>query len=152
MYDRNGWNAIICENHDQPRSVSRYTDDSDQYRFIGFKLMCLLLTTLAGTLYVYQGQELGMRNVPLDWDITEYKDVRSMNHYESYVFQFAFVTGFTNFEEYESEVPRQREENEGCPSSSSTYSSGQYSYTNQFSGNRNQSRDSVPRTESTTTV
>jgi oligo-1,6-glucosidase len=83
MYDRDGWNAIFCENHDQPRSVSRYTDDSDQYRVYGSKLMSLLLTTLAGTVYIYQGQELGMRNVPLDWDIKEYKDVRSINHYDT---------------------------------------------------------------------
>jgi oligo-1,6-glucosidase len=83
MYDKDGWNAIFCENHDQPRSVSRYTDDSDRYRIFGSKLMCLMMTTLAGTLYVFQGQELGMRNVPLEWDVKEFKDVSSINHYET---------------------------------------------------------------------
>ena len=78
-----GWNSVFCENHDNPRSVSRYTDDSDTYRFIGAKLLALMLTTLSGTLFVYQGQELGMRNVPKEWDIaTEYKDIESINFWK----------------------------------------------------------------------
>lgn len=80
MNSRNGWNSVFCENHDHPRSVSRYTDDSDTNRFLGAKLLALMLTTLSGTLFVYQGQELGMRNVPNDWDVrTEYRDIESIN-------------------------------------------------------------------------
>lgn len=78
-----GWNSVFCENHDNPRSVSRYTDDSDTYRFLGAKLLALMQTTLSGTLFVYQGQELGMRNVPEEWDIaTEYKDIESINFWK----------------------------------------------------------------------
>jgi oligo-1,6-glucosidase len=62
-------------------AVSRYTDDSDQYRDLSAKLLCLMLTTLAGTLYVYQGQELGMRNVPPEWSPEEYKDIESINYW-----------------------------------------------------------------------
>ena len=79
MLERDGWNSVFIENHDQPRSVSRYTDDSDEFREYGSKLLCLMQTTLAGTLYVYQGQEIGMRNVPESWDPSEYKDVWSIN-------------------------------------------------------------------------
>lgn len=85
MIDRDGWNSLFCENHDQPRSVSRYTDDSDQYRELGAKLLCLMQTTLAGTLYVFQGEELGMRNVPLSWGPEEYKDIVSQAYYKKLV-------------------------------------------------------------------
>jgi len=82
MIDRDGWNSLFCENHDNPRSVSRYCDDSDQYRELGAKLLCLMQTTLSGTLYVYQGEELGMRNVPPSWDPEEYKDIEAINFWD----------------------------------------------------------------------
>ncbi|KAF2102860.1 glycoside hydrolase [Rhizodiscina lignyota] len=82
MIERDGWNSLFCENHDNPRSVSRYCDDSDEYRELGAKLLALMQTTLAGTLYVYQGEELGMRNVPPTWGPEEYKDIESVNYYK----------------------------------------------------------------------
>jgi glycosidase len=82
MLERDGWNSLFVENHDQPRSVSRYTNDSDKWREHGAKLLCLMQTTLAGTLYVYQGEEIGMRNVPESWGSEEYKDIESMNFFE----------------------------------------------------------------------
>ncbi len=63
MLEHDGWNSVFVENHDNPRSVSRYCDDSDAYREYGAKLLALMQTTLSGTLFVYQGEELGMRNV-----------------------------------------------------------------------------------------
>lgn len=82
MIDRDGWNSIFCENHDNPRSVSRYTDDSDQWREYGAKLLSLMQTTLSGTIYVYQGEELGMRNVPPSWSPEEYKDIETINYWQ----------------------------------------------------------------------
>ena len=82
MIENNGWNSVFIENHDQPRSVSRFTDDSDQWREKGAKLLALMQTTLGGTLYVYQGEELGMRNVPKSWPPEEYKDVESINFWK----------------------------------------------------------------------
>ncbi|KAI4639703.1 hypothetical protein J4E93_009057 [Alternaria ventricosa] len=84
MLERDGWNSLYVENHDQPRSVSRFTDDSDQWREYGAKLLCLMQTTLAGTLYVYQGEEIGMRNVPKEWKPEEYKDIESINFFKKY--------------------------------------------------------------------
>ncbi|KAF1936237.1 glycoside hydrolase [Clathrospora elynae] len=84
MLERDGWNSLFVENHDQPRSVSRYTDDSDEWREHGAKLLCLMQTTLAGTLYVYQGEEIGMRNVPKSWGPEEYKDIESINFFKKY--------------------------------------------------------------------
>ncbi|KAF2785922.1 glycoside hydrolase family 13 protein [Melanomma pulvis-pyrius CBS 109.77] len=82
MFDRNGWNTVWCENHDTPRSLTRYCDDSDKYRELGAKLLALMLTTLGGTLFVFQGQELGLRNIPPEWDLDEYKDVGSISYWE----------------------------------------------------------------------
>ena len=82
MIENKGWNSVFWENHDNPRSVSRYTDDSDEYRELGAKLLALMHTTLSGTPYIYQGQEIGMKNFPIDWDIAEYKDVESQNYWK----------------------------------------------------------------------
>ncbi|CAI7660930.1 unnamed protein product [Penicillium bialowiezense] len=80
MKEWDGWNAIFLECHDQARSVSRYTNDADEFRARGAKILALLETTLGGTLYLYQGQEIGMRNFPVDWDPdTDYKDIESVN-------------------------------------------------------------------------
>jgi oligo-1,6-glucosidase len=84
MLERDGWNSVFVENHDQPRSVSRYADDSDAHRVHGAKMLALMQTTLAGTLYVYQGEELGMRNVPKSWGKEEYKDIESVNFFKKY--------------------------------------------------------------------
>ena len=82
MIDHDGWNSVFIENHDNPRSVSRYVDDSDKYREKGAKLLALMQTTLSGTLYVYQGEEIGMRNVPPSWDPSEYKDIEAINFWK----------------------------------------------------------------------
>lgn len=79
MIERDGWNSVFIENHDNPRSVSRFTDDSDKYRDKGPKLLALMQTTLSGTLFVYQGEEIGLRNMPKEWDIDKYKDIESIN-------------------------------------------------------------------------
>ncbi|ETI22444.1 hypothetical protein G647_06519 [Cladophialophora carrionii CBS 160.54] len=83
MIERDGWNSVFIENHDNPRSVSRYTDDSDEWRNKGAKLLALMQTTLGGTLFVYQGEEIGMRNAPTHWDISEeYKDIETINYWK----------------------------------------------------------------------
>ncbi|KPI36574.1 Alpha-glucosidase [Cyphellophora attinorum] len=82
MIERDGWNSVFIENHDNPRSVSRYTDDSDQWRDKGAKLLALMQTTLGGTLFVYQGEEIGIRNAPKDWPMTEYKDIETVNYWQ----------------------------------------------------------------------
>ncbi|KAI0170822.1 glycoside hydrolase superfamily, partial [Pestalotiopsis sp. NC0098] len=82
MIQYDGWNAIFFECHDQARSVTRYTDDGDEFRGRGAKLLSLLQTTLGGTIYIYQGQEIGMRNFSIDWDPdVDYKDVESINYW-----------------------------------------------------------------------
>jgi glycosidase len=79
---QSGWQTLFCENHDQPRSVTRFCDDSDEHRVTGTKLLSIMQTSLPGTLYVYQGEELGMRNVPKSWDPAEYKDIESVKYWK----------------------------------------------------------------------
>ncbi|KAM3071675.1 hypothetical protein ACMFMG_009547 [Clarireedia jacksonii] len=89
MIDRDGWNAVFCENHDTPRGVSRFADDSEQWREYAAKMLCTKHTTLGGTEYIYQGEELGMRNIPPDWPITEYKDIETQNYWKAASKQYA---------------------------------------------------------------
>lgn len=78
------WATIFTENHDQPRSITRFGNDSPKWRFKSGKLLAVLQATLTGTLFVYQGQEIGMTNVPRSWDIEEYLDINTINYYKQY--------------------------------------------------------------------
>ncbi len=79
-----GWNTLYWENHDQVRSVSRFGDDSAEYRTLSAKMLALCLLCMKGTPYVYQGEELGMINVPFD-SIDDYRDLASFNDYSEMI-------------------------------------------------------------------
>jgi oligo-1,6-glucosidase len=72
-----GWNSLYWANHDQPRSVSRFGDDGE-YRVRSAKLLATALHLQRGTPYVYQGEELGMTNVPFA-GLEDLRDVESRN-------------------------------------------------------------------------
>ena len=74
------WNAIFWCNHDQPRIVSRLGNE-DQYHNESAKMLAMILYGLQGTPYLYQGEEIGMTN-PHFTDISQYKDVESLNIYQ----------------------------------------------------------------------
>ena len=75
-----GWNTLYWENHDQVRSVSRFGNDSAQYRVTSAKMLALCLHCMKGTPYIYQGEELGMVNVHFT-DITQYRDIAGFNDF-----------------------------------------------------------------------
>ncbi|KAK1914769.1 hypothetical protein P3342_010758 [Pyrenophora teres f. teres] len=77
-----GWTTVFLENHDQARSITRFTSDAPEHRVPGGKMLALMMCALSGTLFIYQGQEIGMTNFPLSWDMSEYKDVDSTNYYK----------------------------------------------------------------------
>ncbi|MGC6768457.1 glycoside hydrolase family 13 protein [Enterococcus sp. LJL51] len=64
--DGKGWNALYMENHDVPRSVSVFGNDSEEYREISAKALAMMYFFLQGTPFIYQGQELGMTNMPFE--------------------------------------------------------------------------------------
>jgi oligo-1,6-glucosidase len=75
-----GWNSLYWDNHDQPRAVSRFGDDSPQFRRDSATCLATLLHLHRGTPYVYQGEELGMANHPFA-GIGDFRDIESVNHY-----------------------------------------------------------------------
>lgn len=77
--ENKGWNSLYFNNHDQPRSVSRFGDDK-QYRVESAKMLATLLHMMKGTPYVYQGEEIGMTNIKFT-SIQDYRDIEILNFY-----------------------------------------------------------------------
>ncbi len=75
-----GWNSLYWNNHDQPRIVSRWGDDSPEFRVVSAKTLGTVLHLLKGTPYIYQGEELGMTNAHFT-SIGQYQDIEVRNHY-----------------------------------------------------------------------
>jgi oligo-1,6-glucosidase len=75
-----GWNSLYWDNHDQPRAVSRFGDDSPEFRRDSATCLATLLHLHRGTPYVYQGEELGMANFPFT-SLEQFRDVESLNHH-----------------------------------------------------------------------
>lgn len=76
-----GWNSLYLSNHDRPRSVSRFGNDSPRYRILSAKMLATCLHMMKGTPYVYQGEELGMTNAYFD-KLEDYRDVESLNAFK----------------------------------------------------------------------
>ena len=74
-----GWNSLFFENHDLPRSVSRFGNDG-RYRVESAKMLATCLHGMQGTPYIYQGQEIGMTNTRME--IEEYRDIELLNMYK----------------------------------------------------------------------
>lgn len=77
------WNSLYWNNHDQPRVVSRFGDDSEKYRELSAKMLATCLHMMKGTPYIYQGEELGMTNMPFQ-SLEEFRDIESINAYHEY--------------------------------------------------------------------
>ena len=81
IHNGGGWNAIFWCNHDQPRVVSRFGDDTNELnRQASAKMLAIALHMLQGTPYIYQGEEIGMTD-PHYTSIQKYRDVESLNAY-----------------------------------------------------------------------
>lgn len=78
------WNSLYWCNHDQPRMLSRLGNDSAKYREISAKMLGTCLHMMQGTPYVYQGEELGMTNVPFE-SLDDFRDIESINAYHELV-------------------------------------------------------------------
>lgn len=85
MQQHGGWNALYMENHDQGRTVSRYASDAPQDRALSSKMIGTHLALQCGTVFVYQGQELAMANVPRDWAMDKYKDIECVNYWHAFL-------------------------------------------------------------------
>ena len=74
----NAWGSLYWNNHDQPRVVSRFGNDSDEFRTLSAKQLATTLHFMQGTPYIYQGEEIGMTNVKFD-SIEDYRDGDSIS-------------------------------------------------------------------------
>ena len=72
--DSHSWPTVYLTNHDNPRSVSHFGDDSPEYRIRSAKLLVTFQLTSKGTPFIYQGDELGMTNYPFT-NIEEFDDI-----------------------------------------------------------------------------
>jgi len=79
--DGKGWNTLYLGNHDQPRMVSRWGDDGDEFRGVSAKLLFTFLLTMRGTPSLYNGDELGMTNIRFR-RIGEYRDIETRRVFE----------------------------------------------------------------------
>lgn len=80
MQKYNGWNALFWCNHDQPRIISRFGDETKYWKESA-KMLAACIHFMRGTPYIYQGEEIGMTNAHHK-SIEQYKDVESLNYYE----------------------------------------------------------------------
>lgn len=79
------WNSLYWNNHDQPRVVSRFGNDStEEYRILSAKMLATMLHFQQGTPYIYEGEEIGMTNSNF-LSIDEYEDLDSINPYHLFV-------------------------------------------------------------------
>jgi glycosidase len=76
------WNTLYWSNHDQPRVVSHYGNDSNRWRNLSAKSLAVALYFMYGTPFVYQGEEIGMTNVAFD-SIYDYNDVEIYTFYKN---------------------------------------------------------------------
>ena len=78
-----GWNSLYLNNHDQPRMVSRFGNDSEHWLHSA-KALATMLHLHRGTPYIYQGEELGMTNVPFE-GLSAFRDLESLNFFAAAV-------------------------------------------------------------------
>lgn len=62
VLDQKGWPTYVLNNHDVNRSSTRYTNSEDDDRLA---VLAALTMTLRGTPFLYYGEEIGMRNLPI---------------------------------------------------------------------------------------
>jgi Glycosidases len=84
--DGKGWNSLYWNNHDQPRAVSRFGNDSPEFRELSAKMLATTLHMMQGTPYIYEGEEIGMTNGHFT-ELNQYEDIESINFYNESVNQ-----------------------------------------------------------------
>jgi oligo-1,6-glucosidase len=81
VFSTTGWGTIYLGNHDQPRMVTRWGNDSPQWRELSSKMLTTFILTMRATPYYFAGDELGMNNIKFD-KIEDYRDIESIGMYQ----------------------------------------------------------------------
>ena len=85
------WNSLYLDNHDQPRCVSMFGNDSPRWRVRSAKMLATCLHMQKGTPYIYQGEELGMTNTQFR-SLADCRDLEEINAWHEYVDEQQRVT------------------------------------------------------------
>ena len=72
--DAKGWTTTFLESHDYVRSVSKFGPGEGPHHVAAARLLAMMIATLSGTLFLYQGQELGMSSLPKSWRREDFRD------------------------------------------------------------------------------
>ncbi|WP_170849418.1 glycoside hydrolase family 13 protein [Azotobacter beijerinckii] len=104
-----GWNTSFLSNHDNPRAVSHFGDDSPEWRAVSAKALATMMLTQRGTPFLYQGDELGMTNYPFR-GIEDYNDVEVKGQWHDFV-----ESGKVPAEEYLSHLRQTSRDNARTP-------------------------------------
>lgn len=94
-----GWGSLFLANHDFPRAVSRWGNDSPEHWKNSATLLHTFLLTMRGTPYFYQGDEIGMTNVCFT-DIADYRDINTINRYKTVKNNGGDLTAFMDSEQH----------------------------------------------------
>jgi oligo-1,6-glucosidase len=79
--DQFHWPTVFLANHDNPRMLSKFGDDSTAFRIPSAKLLAMLLLTQKGAAFLYQGDEIGMTNYPFT-SFNQFDDVEIRGNYK----------------------------------------------------------------------
>ncbi len=79
-FEKKGWLSVFLANHDQARMVSRFGNDSPEFRELSSEMLTTFIMTMRGTPYYYNGDELGMTNAGFT-QIEDYRDMATLNEY-----------------------------------------------------------------------
>ncbi|MEM9362295.1 MAG: alpha-glucosidase [Bacteroidota bacterium] len=79
-FSEKGWGSLFLSNHDNPRTVSRWGNDSPEHWYNSTTMLQTFLLTMKGTPYFYYGDEIGMSNIRFN-DIEDYQDINTLNRY-----------------------------------------------------------------------
>jgi len=81
IFKTKGWGSLYLGNHDFPRAVSRWGNDTPQHWRNSATLLQTFLLTMRGTPYFVFGDEIGMTNIRFE-NISDYRDINTINRYE----------------------------------------------------------------------
>ena len=81
VFSKKGWGSLFLNNHDFPRTVSRWGDDSKEHWYNSATMLHTFLLSLRGTPYFYYGDEIGMTNIRFE-SINQYRDINTINKYK----------------------------------------------------------------------
>jgi len=81
VFAEKGWGSMFLNNHDFPRSVSRWGNDSRTHWYNSATMLQTFLLSMRGTPFFYYGEEIGMTNIKFE-NISDYQDINTINRYK----------------------------------------------------------------------